>query len=124
MTGLDDRLVPRAKVLVEKYGKELTFTDAPTPGEYDPATGKSTWTPSDYVVKCTPPTGVSEAMVNGDTILSGDMETYLPAQNLAFTLTDTMKVVFASSTWAITAIEPVYSGDSVALYGLRLRGGQ
>jgi hypothetical protein len=118
---LDDRLVPKVLEIVQKYGKIVGFV-VPTSQTYDPATGTNTvTTPVTYNKKVTPPQNYSSRLIDGQNILAGDCQIFLPASGLTFAPVAGMKVTIASQTWAIVNAGPIYTGESIALYELQLR---
>ena len=66
MTILDDKLLPGVKKILNKVGDTATLTSAPGAGDYDPATGHTTFTGTDYTVLVTPPSPYSEMYPDGD----------------------------------------------------------
>lgn len=66
MTVLDDKLLPGVKKLLLKLGDAATLTESPAPGDYDPTTGATTFTPTAHSVLVTPPSPFSDAYPGGD----------------------------------------------------------
>ena len=121
MTVLDDKLVPKAKELLDKFGKSATFSVSGF-SQYDPNTGEVTvGTPTTYTVKVTPPSPFDKNYQPGGTTEASDLRVYLAASGLSFTPSNGQKVVFDSESYNVIAVETIFSGDSVALYGVRIR---
>lgn len=121
MTQLDTVFLPLATELLTEYGKAATF-HAYTGGSYTPSTGTgSPGSETQYSKKIIPPYNVDLSFVDGDTIRVGDMMTGLAAENLEFTPVEGMKVTVESQAWSVVKVQPVYSGESIALYQLILR---
>jgi hypothetical protein len=125
MTTLDDKLVPKAFELVEKFGQFATFTtDELEQSGYDPSTGHVTpGAPTNTVLKVTPPEEYDEyyAEKHKDIIIFGDMKTYLPAYNLPFDIEKVTEVNIEGELFSIVGIEKIYTGNEIALYELQLR---
>ena len=87
MTKLDDRLIPKAYELTEKYGQQAVFTtDELLQANYDPTTGHVTPAmPTNSVRKVTPPIDYDQyfSQKYKDLIEFGDLIAFLPAQDLA-----------------------------------------
>ena len=123
MTDLDTRLIPRVLELITKYGKDVTFKTFPS-ATYTPTTGKTTpGAETDYSEKVTPPEPYEDKFIDGEIVQIGDCRVYLAASGLAFTPEKGMEVEFDAEgiTWRIVRIMPVYTGESIAMYGLQLR---
>lgn len=121
MTGaLDTRMRATASRLINKFGATMTLRRQA--GVYDPATGKNTETATDYAIVGSPPSPVDLRRVDGEMIKQGDAETILAASDLTVAPDQTTDhIVFAGETWSVVAVEPIYSGEQVAAYQLRLR---
>lgn len=120
-TKLDRTMVPKVHSIIQKYGKLVTFQRSLS-GAYDPLTGTTAQgTTASYQVKVTPPSGEVQRREEG----SGNLPVvltriYLPAKDLTFTPTKDMTVIVDGTTFRITQIEPVYTGELIALYGLTI----
>lgn len=120
-TSLDDKLVPKALTLVNKFGKDVVFVVLETE-EYDPETGKVTeGGETSETQKVSPPAKYDRRYINDDTIQEGDTIIGLPAKNLTFTPKNGMVVKFDDTTWRIVSMNPLYTGELIALYELQLR---
>lgn len=82
MTILDDKLLPGVKKILNKVGETATLTSSPAPTDYNPATGFTTFTGTDYTVLITPPGPYSEAYPNGDIGRAREIVTLLSKQLL------------------------------------------
>jgi hypothetical protein len=122
VTRLDDKLVPKAYELIEKFGKVVSFISGPPASGYDPTTGKNaTFTADTYSVKVTPPQEYEQKYIDGDLIQVGDVQIFLAAQNLTFTPKNGMDVTIDSENWKIVSFGKIYTGEQVALYEFQLR---
>lgn len=125
MTSLDVKLVPKAFELVEKFGQYATFvTDELKQSNYDPSTGHVIPdTPTNSVRKVTPPEEYDDyyATKHQDTIIFGDMRTFLPAKDLPFDIEKVTEVNIEGELFSIVGIEKIYTGSEIALYELQLR---
>lgn len=127
-TVLDDILVPKAKDLIDRFGKVATFK-VQSSETYDTATGITGETETEVSVKVTPPSPYNDRLVDNDLIRAGDMQiAFAPTAldettgvAISFTPENGMKVVLDSATWKVERVNSVYSGDSIALYVLTLR---
>lgn len=122
-TPLDDKLVPKALEIVNKFGINATFAvGLIEPDDYNPETGETTPdTPTNTIRKVTPPEKYDRYLIDGDLIKFGDCRVYLPASGLTFDPVNGMKVTIGTSLWKIVKVEYVYSGEEIALYELQLR---
>lgn len=119
-TRLDIRLIPKVKLLIEKYGKTVTIQRATY--TYDPSTLTNTPTPlTDVEIKVTPPENYSSTEVDGDLIQADDLRVWLPSKDLDWTPAPNMHVVMDGKTFRIVQVETIYTGELIALYGLQLR---
>jgi len=121
MTGaLDTRMRATASRLINQFGATMVLRRQA--GVYYPATGKNTETAADYDVVGSPPYPVDLRRVDGEMVRQGDAETILAASDLTFTPDQTTDhIVFGGEAWSIVAVQPIYSGEQVAAYELRLR---
>jgi len=124
-TELDADLVPEVATLInDELGTDAVFKVLTAGGVYQlPGSNISAPTYSDVTVKITPPSPFGAFLIDGDIIQSGDMKTLIAAQGITFTPVVEQRVVFASQSWRIVSVGPIYSGDLVCAYGLQLRRG-
>lgn len=128
MTALDDKLVPKAKELIDKFGKVVVFK-VRSSKSYDTATLVASKTETDVSVKVTPPSPYNARLVDNDLIRDGDMQiAFSPTAidettrvAITFTPEEGMIVVVDSANWKIVRINSIYSGESIALWVLTLR---
>lgn len=119
---LDASLMSTAYSLIYRRGKTVVFKTYPA-AVYDPTTGETTLGNSvDYTHKIIPPYPYSDKYINGDTIRAGDIQTGIAALGLLFVPDPSAtKVVIDTIEWSIVNMQPVYSGEQIALYMLQLR---
>ena len=121
MTALDDKLVPKALTMITNFGKNATFKVI-AGADYDPLTGEvSQDGTSNIVRKIIPPMTYERKFIDGEIVQDGDLMTGIAASGLTFTPTDGMTVSFDNTSWKIVNVQPVYSGELIALYELQLR---
>ncbi len=125
MTELDDELVPETFDLIEEFGKEVQF-EVLTTQDYDSTVGQTVEVPVWTARKITPPDKVALFLVDGDLIQVGDMEAFVAAQDLPFTIERNMNVDLDKldgdgEIWTIADFGPVRTGEQVAMYRLQLR---
>ena len=127
-TELDTDLVPLVTELLPEFGKDATFEVVTK--AYDETTGRATPTGATSVVrKVTPPGPVSRrfggddsrVQSGGDVAVQSELECYLGAGGLTFTPSPGQKVTLDSDAYIITTVEPVYTGELVAIYRLVMR---
>lgn len=123
MTELDDKLLPVALELINKFGKDMTYTVVTTEGTYDPATRSKTGEVSTIYpgVKSAPPFDYETKDIDGTLIKRGDLKTIVAAKDAVFTPAQNMFVEFDGIKFAATTIKPYYSGDLIAAWEIRLR---
>jgi hypothetical protein len=122
LTALDDKLVPKAKELLTKFGRTVTYrTNSAT---FDPVeselTGGAITNTSVLIV---PPFPYDRRLIDGDKVMEGDMLTYIAAQDAPVTPTLEGTIVDGTEVWRIISVDKLYTGDSLALWKLQLRGG-
>lgn len=123
MTQFDDKFLPLAKRLVDKFGKVVTYEERPDPSSYDPTTGgvDETIALPTYSVKIAPPDQYKDFFIDGEIIEVGDTKTIIAAQGLEFTPTKGSAFFIDNTVWRIVNIGPLYSGELIAAYVLQLR---
>jgi len=120
MATLDALFPGLAARLIDKFGADasletVTKTD-------DLATGKVTESVSAAVVKITPPEPFTVGLIDGTLVEAGDLTTLVAAQGLSATpAANRDRLIFASETWQIVAVDPIFSGDAATAYRLQLR---
>lgn len=131
-TELDNKFVPLAKSLIDRYGKSLTFT---VPGGvYNPSTGglDNTVSPATFTVKASPPapyrvgysshkSATPKGESYNDISRDGDMILYVAASGLPFTPVAGVGVSIGGFNWNCVDVMSIYSGESVAVYGMIFR---
>jgi len=121
VTTLDTRILPKVVTILNKYGKDVDFV-VPASKTHDPDTGKVTTVPgTTYTVKASPPDKYDSRLIDGAVIKADDARTIIAAQGIQFTPSISMRVEFDSVTWMIKHVMPIYSGNSIAAYEVRLR---
>ena len=121
-TALDRKFVPKVLSMIEKYGKTVEikiYTDA----VYAPTTGETTLGAyTRYVKKIIPPYPYEQKYVDGDIIKQGDLQTGIAGSGLGFTPEPGLtKITIDSLIWSIVNMQPIYSGEQIALFLLQLR---
>lgn len=121
MTALDDEMVPLALELITEFGKSVTFIKV-TLGAYNPATGEAAETgTTDYTQLVSPPSPFEERWVDGELIKKSDVYVLIAASGLTFTPSTDFAVTIDTISYRVIAVEPIYSGESIAVYRLQLR---
>ena len=120
MTGaLDSEILPLAKELADEFGKAVTLVSVSE--TFDPATGNTTTTETTHLVNAVPPQAFNKSRIDGSLIQAGDTVIGLPAQPLSDPPTTEDKLRFDGGTWTVVAVDPIYSGEQVALYNVQVR---
>lgn len=122
-TALDSRLVPKVLRIVNKYGATATLTQHESTG-YNPdvATQPAATEddPAPESIKCVPPE-ITRTL--GDELASVNtrLRSYIAASGLTQTPTAGKTLLtIGSNVYRITEVNPVYTGDQIALWELFL----
>lgn len=120
MSGALDALAVKAKELIDKYGKDLSYQDI---GDlvYDPSTGsitEPTETATSFVGVVS---SYDQKFIDGETIKKGDHMIMAGANGISFTFEEGRQIVIGTERFTIVGIESVYSGNDVAYYTLQVR---
>lgn len=122
MSGeLDARLRPKAKELILKYGKTVTF-HVPDSKTYDPETGQVTETGvQDKGVVVSPPRGFEASMVNADTVREGDRRFLMYAKDATVTPVAGLEVTMDGERWTVVHVAELFSGELIAAWDVQVR---
>lgn len=119
---LDAPLRAVSQKVIDKFGQSVTLRIV-TAGAYDPTTRSATNTDTDQTVNgivMKPSLGSSQFSENGGVRL-GDRLVTIPAKNLTTAPDTSSLVVIDSKEYEVVEVNPVYSGDEVAIYELLVR---
>ena len=120
-TELDTKMIPIAQALLTRFGKTATFV-VPATKVYDPTIGETTeGADTNYSTKITPPGPLIRGYIPQDLVQQGDLQTFVAAQDLQFTPSLGYEILIDAESWRIEFVNPIYSGDSIALYALLIR---
>lgn len=120
-TALDTKMRAKALALITEKGKLLKYY-VPGTTTYDPTTGIGEQAGvTEYVLRSSPPRGAKEKYVAGELVKEGDHITLLPAKDLAFDPAGATRVEVDAEEWRIISVEPIRSGQQVAVWKLLLR---
>lgn len=120
-TQLDKKMRATAERLITKFGKAAQYTQH-SDGAYDPSTGAvSSAGPDSHNVTIAPPAGYDEHFVDGDSVQSSDLKTSLSASMISFEPAVRDELTVDGKRYTILHVNPLYSGEQVALYELQLR---
>ena len=120
MTVLDDKLVPRVKEILLKYGLTAVADDYED-RTYDPATGVGASTAVAVNVTITPPFPYTDFYADGDLIQAGDSITFIAALDIPITPKVGMIITLGTEQWRVVDIGKIRTGALIALYSLQLR---
>ncbi len=119
MTVLDDKLVPKARELIAKYGLTATAKQYES-RTYDPETGMgAAGAESECIVS--PPFPYSEFYVDQDLVQSGDSITFMAAQNAPFIPKVGMLLIIGTEEWRVVDVAAIRTGELIALWSLQMR---
>jgi len=120
-TALDTELLAAALDLINEFGKDVTITTLASQ-VYDPDTGFTTeGAATDLTVKASPPTPMTDKYGMGDIIEEGDTIIFVAGSGITFTPAKNLKITIDTEVWRIVNVIKLYSGESVAAFGLQLR---
>lgn len=119
MTELDEEIVPLALEIISRYGSKITFNPLAT--AYDVATGSTTEGTVGVEAWITPPQPYKQYLVDGESILATDVQTYMAAKDVTPEPKVGDLLVYQGQTFKMMAVQPIRSGDMIALYALQLR---
>ena len=109
-----------AERLIARFGKAITLRRAAR--TYDPATGKTTDTTQDFLVKISPPDRFRENLVDGELVRSGDLQAFMAAKGAPVVPEQTTdKAIIDGVPWTLVRVDPVFSGEQAAFYTLHMR---
>ncbi len=111
--------------LLEEFGKTVQFT-IDSEGVYDQSESEfSEASPVYYAKKIVPPDKYDKEFVDGDLIRANDLQTGVAGDGLEFELTPgtltRIHVTIDTEVFKIVKVQPIYSGEQVAIYMLQLR---
>jgi len=117
--GLDADLRATAVELADELGKQITHVRITQ--SYDPTTGQTTETETTESVNAVPPQELDLSRVDGSLIQTGDTFVGLPAPSVSQVPSSNDSIRFDGDTWSVVRVQPIYSGEKVALYRVQLR---
>ncbi len=121
MTILDDKLVPKAKIILEKLGRNTTVEIELDNNDYDPVTSKPIISTASHVVKASPPFELETSLVSDDNVETATHWIIIAASGLAFTPEVGMTVIQGSDRWEVVKVKQHDSGEQTAIYELHVR---
>lgn len=118
-TALDNKLVPKALALINKFGLDATFVNITVGPTFVPGSGTVTKTTANVVRKVSPPAekrryGEAGVIRKEATVI------YVAASGLTFTPTKGNRVTVGTITYTIEEANPYYSGEQIAVWELVL----
>lgn len=120
MATLDALFPGLAARMIDQFGATASLETVSKTD--DLATGKVSECVTVAAIKITPPEPFTIGLIDGTLVEAGDMTTLAVAQGLsAAPAANRDRLVFASETWRIVAVDPIYSGDTATAYRLHLR---
>ena len=123
ITELDITLMPAVFDLLERVGKTAIFL-LPGAKAFDATQGSTSQpAPASFTRKVTPPDRWERRYVEGNTAQESNARVFVAGKDLPFTPSLTTQVLLDGATWEVVAIQPIFSGDLVCAYELKLSGG-
>ena len=117
---LDKTARATAERLIRAHGKTVTIRRVTR--SFDPASGKATETHEDFPAKVSPPERFRQALIDGTLVQTGDLRAELAAEDLATVPEPACdRIVIDGTAWSLVRVDPVMSGEQIALYSLHLR---
>lgn len=122
-TKIDTKLRNAVQKVISKLGKPLVF-EIPAAGQYDPHEGDVIRGASEsFTARSIPPYKAKDMFDLSDALKRSERVTGVAAQGLEFTPAENVKVTIDGEKFIIDIVEPIYSGEQVALYLLGLKRG-
>jgi hypothetical protein len=119
MATLDAELRQVALDLIEEFGKTVQFRTVLS--TYDPATGLTTESDETfYDIKASPPAPKRFFLQEGDVLVHGGTYIFIAAKGLQITPYLGQVVKIGTEAFRITSVEPIFSGEQICLFGLRI----
>ena len=122
-TALDTSLRATAESLISSLGANVTLE--PAPGGFDFAAGEAYDPDPGVTLKASPPAPVTREQLDGDVVVSTDFMVLMAAT----TLEALSKVPEVGGTinhtegrFKILKVQPMYSGEQIAVYQVFVRG--
>jgi hypothetical protein len=112
-------MVPLANQLIGDFGKTVTYKQRAS--SFDPSTGKTSFTETASSAIIAPPEPYKQNRIDGSTIQNGDAMTSVAGSAISFVPEIGDRVLMNGVDWNVVAVNPVFSGELVAMYELQLR---
>lgn len=116
---LDSVMVPLAKQLIGDFGKTVTYKVRTN--SFDVDSGKTTFTETESSAVIAPPEPYKQNRIDGTVVQQGDVMTSIAQSAISFVPKISDRVLLNSVDWEVVGVNPVYSGELVAMYELQLR---
>lgn len=125
MTGaLDTLALNQGLALLSKFGKALTLSRT-TVGTYDPdslttAAGSTLTSPAYGIIDAYSLQGFGSAYQQG-LVHTGDQKALVAAKGLTFDPAEGDTLTVGGVIWTVVRVQPIWSGEKVALWDLQVR---
>lgn len=116
---LDSVMVPLANALIGDFGKTVSYKQRAS--SYDAASGKTTFTETVTSAIIAPPEPYKQSRVDGSVVQMGDVMTAIAGSAISFVPEISDRVLLNDVDWQVVGVNPVFSGELVAMYELQLR---
>jgi len=121
VTDFDVDMLEVAAQLLAEFGKTVTAYVPAVGRTYDPATGTTSGGEDSFSVLTSPPVPERVRERQGDVVVAREVTAaYIAAEDLQFTPTVGMRVVFNGESHRAVEVSPLHSGDQIAAYHLTL----
>ncbi len=126
MSGsLDNNLTQVAINLINKFGKDVVYTNRvynePTDTEIAEGDLSATSSDTDHSIVISPPEPFDVAMINGNTVRTGDTNCFIQGQDVSFSPNISDSLAIDGKVYTVVDFAPLYSGNLIAAYNLHLR---
>jgi len=117
-TDFDKEMSLVSTELIAEFGKDVTYYQ--NNNTINPITGELTTSETTFTITVAPPSAVNIANVDNKVIQAGDMEVILDG-DITFYPEAQDILVLDSIRYNVVAVQPLYSGDLVAIYTIFCR---
>lgn len=120
MGRLDDKLAPKIRQTLQRYGVTVTLRTFPSSSSTFAQNDVVDGTPVDTAVLGTPPIDYEGNLINGQSVREGDAYAIISGDTTVVPNTNT-KFVFQSRVFQIVSVKQYYGQDTVLAYEVQLR---
>lgn len=117
-TSLDNTLLSEVLTILQEYGATATWERKSTGSAFDPVAGAYTGTATNqsWTVKVLPPGNYVKYWSNGEPVVASKLQSGVAGKDLAFTPANGDFITIGVSSFIVTKVYPIFSGDQVCLW--------